>query len=43
MEKIEDYQSKVGYSERVCCSDRAYLSEQWFMKMDRLCKPALML
>jgi valyl-tRNA synthetase len=41
MEKIEDYQNKVGYSERGGVPIEPYLSEQWFMKMDELAKPAL--
>ena len=41
MEKIEDYQNKVGYSERGGVPIEPYLSEQWFMKMGELAKPAL--
>ena len=41
MEKIEDYQNKVGYSERGAVPIEPYLSEQWFMKMSDLAKPAL--
>ena len=41
MEKIEDYQNKVGYSERGAVPIEPYLSEQWFMKMGELAKPAL--
>jgi valyl-tRNA synthetase len=41
MEKIEDYQNKVGYSERGGVPIEPYLSEQWFMKMSELAKPAL--
>jgi len=41
MAKIEDYQNKVGYSERGAVPIEPYLSEQWFMKMDKLAKPAL--
>jgi valyl-tRNA synthetase len=41
MEKIEDYQNKVGYSERGGVPIEPYLSEQWFMKMSQLAKPAL--
>lgn len=33
MFKIEDYQNKVGYSERGNVPIEPYLSEQWFMKM----------
>jgi valyl-tRNA synthetase len=39
--KIEDYQNKVGYSERGNVPIEPYLSEQWFMKMDELAKPAI--
>lgn len=38
---IEDYQNKVGYSERGNVPIEPYLSEQWFMKMDDLAKPAV--
>ena len=41
MEKIEDYQNKVGYSERGAVPIEPYLSEQWFMKMSELAEPAL--
>jgi len=41
MEKIEDYEHKVGYSERGNIPIEPYLSEQWFMKMEELAKPAL--
>jgi valyl-tRNA synthetase len=41
LEKIEDYQTKIGYSERGGVPIETYLSEQWFMKMDELAKPAL--
>ena len=39
--KTEDYTNKVGYSQRGNVPIEPYLSEQWFMKMDELCKPAL--
>ncbi len=39
--KIEDYQNKVGYSDRGGVPIEPYLSEQWFMKMDELAKPAV--
>jgi len=39
--KIEDYQNKVGYSERGGVPVEPYLSEQWFMNIDELAKPAL--
>ena len=41
LHKIEDYTNKVGYSQRGNVPIEPYLSEQWFMKMDDLCKPAL--
>lgn len=41
MHKIEDYQNKVGYSERGNVPIEPYLSEQWFMKMEELAKPAI--
>jgi len=41
VEKIEDYTNNVGYSERGGVPIEPYLSEQWFMKMDELAKPAL--
>ena len=41
IEKIEDYQNKVGFSERGAVPIEPYLSEQWFMKMSELAKPAL--
>lgn len=39
--KIEDYTNNVGYSQRGNVPIEPYLSDQWFMKMDDLCKPAL--
>ncbi|AFN74522.1 valyl-tRNA synthetase [Melioribacter roseus P3M-2] len=39
--KTEDYTHKVGYSQRGNVPIEPYLSEQWFMKMDELAKPAL--
>ncbi|MEO8399239.1 MAG: valine--tRNA ligase [Ignavibacteriaceae bacterium] len=41
LEKVEEYQNKVGYSERGGVPIEPYLSEQWFMKMDELAEPAL--
>ncbi|MCF7807092.1 MAG: valine--tRNA ligase [Candidatus Marinimicrobia bacterium] len=41
MEKIEDYVHKVGYSERGNVPIEPYESEQWFMDMGELVKPAL--
>ena len=41
IEKIEDYTNNVGYSDRGGVPIEPYLSEQWFMKMDDISKPAL--
>ena len=41
LDKIEDYVNKVGYSERGHVPIESYLSEQWFMKMDNMAKPAM--
>ena len=40
VEKIEDYDNKVGYSERTKVVIEPKLSMQWFLKMDELTKPA---
>ena len=39
--KIEDYNNKVGYSERTDAVIEPKLSMQWFMKMTNISKPAL--
>lgn len=39
--KEEDYVTKVGYSQRGNVPIEPYLSEQWFMRMGELAKPAL--
>ena len=39
--KKEDYKTKIGYSERGQVPIEFYMSEQWFMKMDELVKPAM--
>ncbi len=39
--KVEEYQSNVGHSERTNAIIEPRLSEQWFLKMERLSKPAL--
>ncbi len=39
--KIENYRHKVGYSERGHVPIEPYLSEQWFMKMGEIVKPAV--
>ena len=42
LEKVENYENKVGYSERnsdTVCEPR--LSDQWFLKMEGMARPAL--
>ncbi len=39
--KIEDYINKVGFSERTDVVIEPKLSQQWFLKMSELAKPAL--
>jgi len=39
--KIEDYNNKVGYSERTHVAIEPKLSAQWYLKMDEISKPAL--
>lgn len=41
VEKVEDYDNKVGYSERTKVVIEPKLSMQWFLKMGELTKPAL--
>jgi len=41
LEKVEDYKSQVGFSERTDAAIEPKLSMQWFCKMDVLAKPAL--
>ncbi len=41
IEKIEDYEHNVGYSERAGVVVEPFLSEQWFVKMKTLAEPAL--
>lgn len=41
LEKVEDYKSQVGFSERTDAVIEPKLSLQWFSKMDQLAKPAL--
>lgn len=38
--KTEDYTHNVGYSERGQVPIESYLSDQWFLKMEELAKPA---
>src|SRR5690606_22194513 len=39
--KTEEYTSNVGHSERTNAVIEPRLSEQWFLRMDRISKPAL--
>lgn len=39
--KVEEYRSNVGHSERTDSVIEPRLSEQWFLKMDKISKPAL--
>ncbi len=39
--RTEEYKSNVGHSERTNAVIEPRLSEQWFLKMDRLSRPAL--
>ena len=39
--KVEDYQTKVGCSERTDTVIEPKISVQWFVKMDKLSAPAL--
>ncbi|MDG4714659.1 valine--tRNA ligase [Winogradskyella marincola] len=41
IEKIEDYNNRVGISERTKAIIEPRLSDQWFLKMEDLAKPAL--
>lgn len=41
LEKADKYKNNVGYSQRGNVPIEFYMSEQWFMKMDTLAKPAL--
>ena len=41
IEKIEDYTSPIGYSERTNCVIEPRHSAQWFLKMDQLAPTAL--
>jgi valyl-tRNA synthetase len=41
MEREEDYNNKVGFSERTNVPIEPRLSMQWFLKMEHLAKPAL--
>ncbi|MBC7746309.1 MAG: valine--tRNA ligase [Flavobacterium sp.] len=41
LEKVEDYKSQIGFSERTNAVIEPKLSLQWFCKMDTMAKPAL--
>ncbi len=41
LEKVEDYKSQIGFSERTDAVIEPKLSMQWFCSMDELVKPAL--
>ncbi|HYK77922.1 MAG TPA: valine--tRNA ligase [Daejeonella sp.] len=41
LEKVEDYKSQIGFSERTDAAIEPRLSMQWFCKMDEMAKPAL--
>ena len=41
LDKIEDYVHKIGFSERTDDIVEPLLSNQWFLKMDEIVKPAL--
>jgi len=41
LDRIEDYTNNVGFSERGGVPIEYYLSDQWYMKMESLAKPAL--
>jgi len=41
LEKVEDYTSQIGFSERTDAIIEPKLSMQWFCKMDEMAKPAL--
>ncbi len=41
LDKVEEYKSQVGFSERTDAVIEPRLSMQWFCKMDKMAKPAL--
>jgi valyl-tRNA synthetase len=41
LDKTEEYQHNVGYSDRGGVPIEPYISEQWFMSMEELAKPAI--
>ena len=40
LDKVEDYTNNIGFSERGNVPIEFYMSEQWYLKMDALAKPA---
>lgn len=41
LDKVEDYTNNIGFSERGNVPIEFYMSEQWYLKMDELVKPAM--
>ncbi len=41
LDKVEEYTNNIGFSERGNVPIEFYMSEQWYLKMDALAKPAL--
>ncbi|RXF69797.1 valine--tRNA ligase [Arcticibacter tournemirensis] len=41
LEKVEDYKSQIGFSERTDAAIEPKLSLQWFCRMEEMAKPAL--
>ncbi len=41
LDKVEDYKSQIGFSERTDAAIEPKLSMQWFCKMEEMAKPAL--
>lgn len=41
LDKVEDYKSQIGFSERTDAAIEPKLSLQWFCKMEEMAKPAL--
>ncbi len=41
LDKVEDYKSQIGFSERTDAAIEPRLSMQWFCKMEEMAKPAL--
>ncbi len=41
LDKIEDYEHSIGYCDRCSTTIEPIISEQWFVRMDELIKPAI--